>query len=197
MARVSTIPNTAFGRTTRPASNSSVARFTVASSASSSAMRLLASRSCTDSAVGVPANSPRSIRSWRTHLNTVAGATHETLNYLLRQRLSYSIGFTLPDCFTAKLALIPRRAWTPAYDSDGDIRDGAWVAEVTGLLDLRSWPPGMRVIIRKERPHPGVESQRVAASVRLHRRLETLAVCGMAITWLAVGQIFLVFDLAG
>ena len=86
-----------------------------------------------------------------------AGATHETLNYLLRQRLSYSIGFSLPDCFTATLARIPKRAWTPAYDSDGDIRDGAWVAEVTGLLDLRSWPPGMRVIIRKERPHPGAQ----------------------------------------
>jgi hypothetical protein len=29
------------------------------------------------------------------------------------------------------------------------------VAEVTGLLDLSSWPDGMRLIARKERPHPG------------------------------------------
>ena len=86
-----------------------------------------------------------------------AGATHELLNWLVSQRLSYSIGFALPDSFTDKLALIPRRAWTPAYDCDGEVRDGAWVAEVTGLLDLRSWPPGMRVIIRKERPHPGAQ----------------------------------------
>lgn len=34
--------------------------------------------------------------------------------------------------------------------------DGAWVAELTGLLTLTGWPPGMRVIARKERPHPGV-----------------------------------------
>lgn len=86
-----------------------------------------------------------------------AGATHELLNWLLRQRLSYSIGFSLPDCFATKLALIPKRAWSPAYDCDGEIRDGAWVAEVTGLLDLHSWPPGMRVIVRKERPHPGAQ----------------------------------------
>ena len=37
------------------------------------------------------------------------------------------------------------------------IRDGAWVAELTGLLDLSRWPAGMRVIVRKERPHPGAQ----------------------------------------
>jgi hypothetical protein len=47
--------------------------------------------------------------------------------------------------------------WAPAYDGDGQIRDGAWVAELTGLLDLTGWPPGMRVIARKERPHPGAQ----------------------------------------
>ena len=52
---------------------------------------------------------------------------------------------------------IPAAAWTPAYDSDSQIRDGAWVAEITGMLDLSSWPKGMRVIVRKERPHPGAQ----------------------------------------
>jgi hypothetical protein len=28
---------------------------------------------------------------------------------------------------------------------------------VTGLLDLSSWPAGKRVIVRKERPHPGAQ----------------------------------------
>jgi hypothetical protein len=37
----------------------------------------------------------------------------------------------------------------PAYDSDREVRPGAWVAELTGLLDLSSWPKGMRVIVRK------------------------------------------------
>ena len=37
------------------------------------------------------------------------------------------------------------------------MRPGAWVAELTGLLDLPSWSAGMRVIVYKERPHPGVQ----------------------------------------
>jgi len=37
------------------------------------------------------------------------------------------------------------------------VRDGAWVAELTVLLDLTGWPKGMRVIARKERPHPGAQ----------------------------------------
>jgi hypothetical protein len=55
-----------------------------------------------------------------------------------------------------KLA-IPDDAWTPAYDAGRQIRPGAWVAEVTGLFDLTGWPPGMRLIVRKERPHPGAQ----------------------------------------
>jgi Transposase DDE domain group 1 len=86
-----------------------------------------------------------------------AGATHEFLEWLTRQRVSYSVGFTLPDSFAATLPLIPDHAWTPAYDADSQPRDGAWVAEVTDLLDLSSWPKGMRVIVRKERPHPGAQ----------------------------------------
>ena len=34
---------------------------------------------------------------------------------------------------------------------------GAWVAEVTGLIELRGWPAGTRLILRKERPHPGAQ----------------------------------------
>jgi hypothetical protein len=52
---------------------------------------------------------------------------------------------------------MPKNGWTPAYDGDGQVRDGAWIADVTALLDLRSWPVGMRVIVRKERPHPGAQ----------------------------------------
>jgi hypothetical protein len=86
-----------------------------------------------------------------------AGCTHDFLNWLVGQRLSYSVGFTLPDTFAAVLATMPKKGWTPAYNCDGDVREGAWVADVTGLLDLSSWPAGMRVIVRKERPHPGAQ----------------------------------------
>ena len=86
-----------------------------------------------------------------------AGCTHAVLTWLHAQRLSYSVGFTLPDNAAQRLATIPAEVWTPAYDSDGQVREGAWVAEATGLLDLTGWPPGMRVVVRKERPHPGAQ----------------------------------------
>jgi Transposase DDE domain group 1 len=88
-----------------------------------------------------------------------AGATHDVVNYIVARRMSYSVGFPLPDNTPELLKLIPDPAWTPAYDSDGQVRDGAWVAELTGLLELdkNKWPKGMRVIARKERPHPGAQ----------------------------------------
>jgi hypothetical protein len=88
-----------------------------------------------------------------------AGATHEVVDYIVARRMSYSVGFPLPDNTPEMLKLIPDSAWTPAYDSDGQVRDGAWVAELTGLLDpaRNGWPAGMRVIVRKERPHPGAQ----------------------------------------
>jgi hypothetical protein len=45
----------------------------------------------------------------------------------------------------------------PAIDTDGGIRESAWVAEATGLMDLSAWPPGNQLILRKERPHPGAQ----------------------------------------
>jgi hypothetical protein len=86
-----------------------------------------------------------------------AGGTHEFLNWLTTQRLTYSVGFTLNLDMVAKLGTIPSAAWTPAYDADRRPRDGAWVTELTGLLDLTGWPDGMRVIVRAERPHPGAQ----------------------------------------
>ena len=86
-----------------------------------------------------------------------AGCTHELLDWLVGQRLSYSVGFTLPDTITDILATIPESDWQIAYDAQGEPRPGAAVLEVTGLLDLSRWPAGMRVIIRRERPHPGAQ----------------------------------------
>ena len=86
-----------------------------------------------------------------------AGGTHDFLSWLTGQRLQYSVGFSLTDTAVAKLELIPPSAWTPAYDADRKPRDGAWVTELTRLLDLTGWPDDLRVIVRAERPHPGAQ----------------------------------------
>jgi hypothetical protein len=87
------------------------------------------------------------------------GGTHRCLTWLTRpgRRLAYSVGFTITEDTAEAILKIPAQAWTAAYDSDRQVRDGAWVAELTGLLDLSAWPKGMRVIVRKERPHPGAQ----------------------------------------
>jgi hypothetical protein len=65
-----------------------------------------------------------------------AGGTHEFLHHLTGRRLSYSIGFTLTEAMAAAIDAVPTSAWTPAYDADDGVREGAWVAEATGVLDL-------------------------------------------------------------
>ncbi|MGO8966247.1 IS1380 family transposase [Mycobacterium sp.] len=72
------------------------------------------------------------------------------------------VGFSLGAVIDAKVreaaeVLNNADAWYPAIDSGGGIREGAWVAEATNLVDLASWPAGTRLILRKERPHPGAQ----------------------------------------
>ncbi len=87
------------------------------------------------------------------------GGTHDFLAWLATpgRRLHYSVGMTITDEFAEAILTVPDRVWEPAYDAGRQVRPGAWVTELTGLLDLTGWPEGMRVIVRKERPHPGAQ----------------------------------------
>lgn len=95
-----------------------------------------------------------------------AGATHDLLDWIVAQgqvrgrTVEYSVGFAVTEQVRQAIAMVPRKTWTPAIDATGDPRDGGDVAELTGLLPTRllaGWPPGMRVIVRRERPHPGAQ----------------------------------------
>ena len=86
-----------------------------------------------------------------------AGGTHDFIDFLARRRLSYSVGFPLNETIGDLIDRLPKKAWTPAYDPDGEPRKNADVAELTGVLDLSGWPAGMRVIVRREKPHPGTQ----------------------------------------
>jgi hypothetical protein len=79
-----------------------------------------------------------------------AGCTHDLLNWLVGQRVQYSIGWTLPSDASELIEQIPDQCWAPAWDGEGEPRDGAWVTELTGLLNLAGWPAGMRVIAQTE-----------------------------------------------
>lgn len=60
------------------------------------------------------------------------------------------------DTIHQHVLTVPASAWTPAIEADGEIRDGAWVAELAGDV-LDGWPKRMRLIVRKERPHTGAQ----------------------------------------
>jgi hypothetical protein len=85
------------------------------------------------------------------------GGTREFLTWVASRRLKYSIGFNLTEEICEAIMELPKEVWQVAYDADGQVRAGAWVAELTGMLDLTGWPKGMRLIVRKERPHPGAQ----------------------------------------
>ncbi|MFS4098057.1 IS1380 family transposase, partial [Streptomyces sp. AF1A] len=87
-----------------------------------------------------------------------AGGTHDFVSWLARRGrwLSYSVGMTVTEAIHEHVLKVPAPAWTAAVETNGEVRDGAWVAELTGSL-LDGWPKGMRLIVRKERPHPGAQ----------------------------------------
>lgn len=86
-----------------------------------------------------------------------AGATHGFAAACRAAGCEFSLGFTIDEHVQAAILTLPEQAWNAAYDINGEPREGAWVAELTGLLDLSKWPDRSRVIVRRERPHPGAQ----------------------------------------
>jgi len=92
-----------------------------------------------------------------------AGASHDLLDWLtdknkIRGRsVEYSVGFSITEKVRDAIALVPAKVWTPALDATGDVRDGGDVVELTTMMNLTAWPAGMRIIVRRERPHPGAQ----------------------------------------
>ncbi|MGQ9407723.1 IS1380 family transposase [Mycolicibacterium gilvum] len=87
-----------------------------------------------------------------------AGATHDFADACRAAGVGFSFGYPVDwRVQDAVDTLNLGDCWYPAIDTAGGIRDGAWVAEATDLVNLASWPPGTRLILRKERPHPGAQ----------------------------------------
>jgi hypothetical protein len=87
-----------------------------------------------------------------------AGYSHALISALSQQGLEFSVGYPVTDAVRDAIASVPKWAWQVACNTDGMLREHADVVEVTGLLDLSRWTgtcPDMRVIVRRELPHPG------------------------------------------
>ena len=84
-----------------------------------------------------------------------AGATHDFAAACRQKGVGFSFGFPTNEDVRLAICLVPEDIWEPATEADGEERDGAYLAELTRMLDLSAWPIGSRVIVRRERPHPG------------------------------------------
>ena len=86
-----------------------------------------------------------------------AGATHELADYCREGSMHFSLGYDLTETVRAAILEIPPDAWMAALEQDGSERANGEVCELTDRVDLSSWPGGSRLIVRRERPHPGAQ----------------------------------------
>jgi hypothetical protein len=92
-----------------------------------------------------------------------AGWSHGFVNACRERHVRFVIGHQLTVEVASVLVNLPKRAWQPAITADGsDWREHAEVAEITHLVSdvfdtTRAWPSGLRVIARREHPHPGAQ----------------------------------------
>ena len=92
-----------------------------------------------------------------------AGWSHGFVNECRQRHVRFVIGHQLTVDIASVLVDVPERAWRPAITADAtDWRDHAEVAEITHLVSdvfdsTRAWPSGLRMIARREQPHPGAQ----------------------------------------
>jgi hypothetical protein len=86
-----------------------------------------------------------------------AGATHGLIDYCREGNMRFSVGYELTDTVRQAILQILDDAWVSALDQDGSERDNGEVAEITDSVDLSAWGQGTRLIVRRERPHPGAQ----------------------------------------
>lgn len=102
---------------------------------------------------------PQGVRDRVLVRGDTGSGVKEFLWHIHHLGLSYSVGVYGRQPVLDALAALPRQAWRRAKDAAGCLREGAQVAELTRWLPATfvGWPPGMRVIARRERPHPGAQ----------------------------------------
>jgi hypothetical protein len=86
-----------------------------------------------------------------------AGASHELIEWCREGQIEFSVGYDLTETVRTAILQIPEDDWVCSLDQDGQERPNGQVCEITGHLDLTSWPHGTRVIVRRERAHPGAQ----------------------------------------
>jgi hypothetical protein len=85
------------------------------------------------------------------------GATHKFTRFCADAQIAFAVTLNHYPALAEAIAAAPADAWTAALDDDGQPRPNGEVVELTDQLDLTAWPEASRVIVRRERPHPGAQ----------------------------------------
>lgn len=111
-----------------------------------------------------------------------AGSTKELLVWIKTQAARrgytwhYSVGFDVTEAVRDAIVAVPAGTWAPALTPAGQVRRGAHVAELTGLLDLpEGWPDGMRLMARTEPLHPRHRKQASTVERQREQRFQVVA----------------------
>ena len=101
---------------------------------------------------------PRSVRDQPVLVRSdSAGASTQLAWHLRDQSVGFSVGMPIDAHVREAVLAQPQTAWTPAIDPEGQVRPGAEVCELTGWVDLHTWPADTRAICRREDAHPGAQ----------------------------------------
>ncbi len=107
----------------------------------------------------LPEGLPRLVRA------DTAGATHDFLDHVVAlaattgKKWRFSVGFAITGPVRDAIRALGDDGWTAATRQNGDPREQAYVAEITGAegIDLTGWPAASRLLVRKEPLHPGAQ----------------------------------------
>jgi hypothetical protein len=90
-----------------------------------------------------------------------AGATKDLLTWIKAEAAAhgytwhYSVGFDVTEPVREAICTVPAPVWAPALTPENEVRRGAHVSDITGLLSMADgWPEGLRVMARTEPLHP-------------------------------------------
>ncbi len=87
----------------------------------------------------------------------IGGRTHAFTQDCCDAGIRFSVGYEVDERVREAIGELPEAAWQSAIDGEGKVREGARVAELADRVDLSGWPEGTRLIVRRERPHPGAQ----------------------------------------
>lgn len=113
-----------------------------------------------------------------------AGFSHKLLEHIASgggkrgRHWEFSVGWSCTDTEMDAIGRLPTDAWTAGIDQNGDLVADTFVAELTGLLDLRTWHekiPGLRITVRDEPLHPRYHKRATDREKQLGRRYQLVA----------------------